>query len=130
MIGIFLAYHDMRGNIAFGLVILIVGAVILLMIKGKAGTRKTCNGWAIAALIVAPVITLSLFVANIYWLSPSSYIRPEDYKQDFVAFNTIGVISGVLGAAVFWIAGRMPIHWLTAGRSSDREDGRDLAKND
>lgn len=105
-----LALVDMRGNLFAVAVLLCIGVVLLRWLRSPSASRQSRRWIPVVAFLAGPLSAFGWYLSDVFFISPEDYISPADYVEALLPILTIGASGGVIGAAVFWIAERLPIH--------------------
>jgi len=108
------AMVDMSGNLMAAAVLLVIGVLVLHAVRPKPISRSPRRWLPIAALLCGPLSAIGWFLADVFLLSPHSYMFFADYVEAIIPILVIGLLGGVLGAVVFWIADLWPLHRVSA----------------
>lgn len=102
--GLLLAMVNMSGNLVAAVVFLALGVSVLRSIKAASG-RSEPRRWLVgAAILCGPALAFAFWLADIFWISPDSYLLARDYVESLTPILFIGLIAGTLCAAAIWIA--------------------------
>ena len=97
---------DMRGNVVAGIIVVTVGAVFVRSLK-PVSSKATPRLWIpVVAFISAPVIAFTWCIVEACYISPGSFTQPGDVAETAVPVVIIGVVAGMIGGTVFWLAER------------------------
>ena len=108
------AMADMRGNLIAAAVLLVIGVLVLRAVRPKSVSRVPNRWLPVAALLCGPLSAIGWFLVDVFLLSPHSYMFFADYVEAIIPILTIGLLGGVLGGVVFWIADLWPLHRVLA----------------
>lgn len=98
--------YDIRGNVVAGIAVVVAGAGLLRCVKPPT-VKATRRFWIpIVALISGPVVTLGYCILDANSISPGSYTQPGDFAATAIPVTIVGIVAGVFGAAVLWLADR------------------------
>src|SRR5689334_20321864 len=95
---------DMRGNLALGIIVALVGAALVRSMKSPTNTVARRSWIPAIAFISGPLLTVGWCVVDIYCVS--KYTHPDDVAPMIIATAIIGFVAGAIGATAFWIAER------------------------
>jgi hypothetical protein len=113
-----LAMVDMRGNfVAIGLVLL-VGGVVLRFARSKKGA---CWQLPVAAFVAGPIWAIGWFLAELCSPYSGGYVSYSEFVETFVPVVTVGIIGGVVGAAVLSIVSCSPLPRIHKSRASEEQ---------
>ena len=123
---------DMRGNLIFAGMFLIIGVVLLRLLKSQTAVRGPRRWLAAMAFLCGPAFTAIFFVADVLWISPGSYTRDGDYVATLQPIMLIGLFVGGIGGAVFWFAEELAYFnaWIRDSRKAACHIGTDDVKDD
>ena len=103
MSGFTMAMADMRGNVAAGFAVLILGVVVLRIVRGNRMSRRSVYWCSAASFIAGPAIAALCLIADLFWIAPGSYDNGNDVLAMLLPMLAIGLIAGTAGAIVLSI---------------------------
>ncbi|TWU26681.1 hypothetical protein Pla52o_05340 [Novipirellula galeiformis] len=101
---------DMRGNLIAAAILLVIGVVVLRLVRPPSATTGSRLWLPIVAFIAGPLVAFLWTIADVLWIQPGTYLNFAEYIETLIPVLKIGVIGGVVGAAVFWVGDRLTLH--------------------
>lgn len=105
-----LALADMRPQIAAAAVVLVLGVTLIGSLQSPAAPSRDRIGIPVVAFLCGPMTAILWFAADVFWISPESYLYLSDYLETLLPVVVIGLAGGSVGAAAFlaglWIGAR------------------------
>lgn len=99
-----LALTPMRGNVLGAAVVLLLGVVALRLLRRFETGRTPKLPLVLAALLGGPVLAILLFAADVFWISPNTYLQPADYFSTLWQCLAVGMACGVAAAGAIGIS--------------------------
>lgn len=97
-----LALTDMRPNVTAAAVILVLGVALMGWLQSPAAPARDRRGIPLVAFLCGSTIAFLRFLADVYWIAPTSYVYLGDYLGSLFSMLLIGVTAGAIGAGAFW----------------------------
>ena len=91
-------------TVIYPVMLVLIGTVAALRVSGRPGARRgtfSAGETIVASLIAGPAVGFGIALIISYFFD----VTPEDRRHTITSITMLGVIAGVLGAAIFGIAG-------------------------
>lgn len=99
-----LALTPMRGNVIGAAVVLLLGVVALSLFRRFGAGQATKHPLVLAALLGGPALAISLFAADVFWISPSTYLQTDDYVSTLWRYLAVGTACSLAAAGAIGIS--------------------------